>query len=80
VENSCERGNEPSGSIKYSQTTKWLHNLCVASQVALSSTELVSISFSIGAFNCFGKTHYKLTRITEQAGTVVYALGTVERC
>jgi hypothetical protein len=23
---SCERGNEPSGSIKYWETTEWLHN------------------------------------------------------
>jgi hypothetical protein len=27
VETSCERGNEPSGSIKCWETTEWLHNL-----------------------------------------------------
>jgi hypothetical protein len=27
VESSCERGNEPSGSIKCWETTEWLHNL-----------------------------------------------------
>jgi hypothetical protein len=27
VESSCELGNEPSGSIKCWETTKWLHNL-----------------------------------------------------
>jgi hypothetical protein len=26
-ESSCERGNEPSGSIKFWETTEWLHNL-----------------------------------------------------
>jgi hypothetical protein len=27
VESSCERGNEPSGSIKCWETAEWLHNL-----------------------------------------------------
>jgi hypothetical protein len=27
VESSCERGNEPSGSIKCLESTEWLHNL-----------------------------------------------------
>jgi hypothetical protein len=27
VESSCESGNVPSGSIKCSETTEWLHNL-----------------------------------------------------
>jgi hypothetical protein len=27
VESCCERGNEPSGSIKCRETTEWLHNL-----------------------------------------------------
>jgi hypothetical protein len=27
VESCCELGNEPSGSIKYWETTEWLHNL-----------------------------------------------------
>jgi hypothetical protein len=27
VESCCERGNEPSGSIKCWETTEWLHNL-----------------------------------------------------
>jgi hypothetical protein len=27
VESCCERGNEPSGSIKCWETTDWLHNL-----------------------------------------------------
>jgi hypothetical protein len=27
VESSCERGNEPSGSIKCWETIEWLHNL-----------------------------------------------------
>jgi hypothetical protein len=27
VESSCERGYEPSGSIKCWETTEWLHNL-----------------------------------------------------
>jgi hypothetical protein len=36
VESSCEYGYEPSGSIKCSETIKWL-----ASRVVLSSIELV---------------------------------------
>jgi hypothetical protein len=27
LESSCKLGNEPSGSIKYWETTEWLHNL-----------------------------------------------------
>jgi hypothetical protein len=27
VESSCERGNEPSGSIKCWESTEWLHKL-----------------------------------------------------
>jgi hypothetical protein len=40
VENSCELGNEPSGSIKCCETTEWMHNLWP--QVVLSTRDLVS--------------------------------------
>jgi hypothetical protein len=40
VESSCELGNEPSGSIKYWETTVVTAQL-VASRAVLSSTELV---------------------------------------
>jgi hypothetical protein len=33
VESSCERGNEPSGSIKCWETTEWLHRVSYGSGV-----------------------------------------------
>jgi hypothetical protein len=41
VESSCERGNEPLGSIKCWETTEWLHNLWPLKWYS-AATELVS--------------------------------------
>jgi hypothetical protein len=42
VESSCERGNEPSGSIKCWGSTEWLHNLWPLEWYSAPQSQLVS--------------------------------------
>jgi hypothetical protein len=46
VESPCERGNEPSGSIKCWETTEWLHNLWPLKWYSAPQIELVSGGYS----------------------------------
>jgi hypothetical protein len=44
MESSCELGNEPSGSIKCSETTKWLHNLWPLEWYSAPQSQFVMVS------------------------------------
>jgi hypothetical protein len=56
VESSCERGNEPSGSIKFRESIEWLHNLWPLEwRSAPRSSLIISYYFILDVMNliCF---------------------------
>jgi hypothetical protein len=52
VESSCELGNEPSGSIKFWESTEWLHNLWPLEWYSARQSYLVTYFWGVELSRC----------------------------